>query len=389
MAMASHPVMEQQQLPNNNAKTPVKANPLMMVIGVILTLGLGFLLMWLGWFNECCGLGYLLVAVVALYIPKMFGLTKTQYLVVFGVVFFVFITAIGAFVISKPMFEKDSDYASYNDGGFSNLNIVVDTNGDLDVTVTFSGTADTIKFDLDQVQLVSYQMIRKTTSDEYKYTMTSAGSGVYTVHISKDRVPANFVYQYRFEKVTGEQTDVTKSSYYLGVTNDSEITKFCLIYNAYTAGIIIVLFYLMMILTAVSRRNLEKTRARMEAEGRLYPQGYGRCKECGSIVLPGETCCRKCGAYIDVPDELRHKKVDMVQCSECGAEIPEDATVCPKCGAKFDEDEEIVYVDSESDEKMQCSDCGSVIPADATVCPKCGAKFDEDDGTADTEEKKD
>ena len=135
------------------------------------------------------------------------------------------------------------------------------------------------------------------------------------------------------------------------MASDSDIQKFCIIYNGYTCGIIILLFFLMMVLTAWSRKNLEKTRARMEAEGRLYPQGYGRCKECGSIILPGETCCRKCGAYIDVPDELRHKKVDMVECSECGAEIPEDAKVCPKCGAVFDEEEEIVYVEAEKKEE--------------------------------------
>ncbi len=55
--------------------------------------------------------------------------------------------------------------------------------------------------------------------------------------------------------------------------------------------------------------------------------------------------CRKCGAYIDVPDELRHKKDDYFQCSECGAEVPGDSTVCPKCGAKFDEDDETVIVE--------------------------------------------
>ena len=347
--------MEQQQMPPTDAQTPVKANPLMMIIGGVLAIGIGILLMWFGVFNECCGLGYLLVACVALYIPKMFGLTKTQFLVIFGVVFFLIVTAVGALAFSKPMFENDSDYQSYNDGGFSNLTITTAADGGLDISVSFSGTADTLKFDLDQVQFVTYKMIRKTNSDEYKYqlTETSAGSGIWTAHIDKSKVPSNFVYQYRFEKTTGEQTDITKSSYYLGMTNDSELNRFCLVYNAYTGGMITVLFFLMLILTAISRKNLEKTRARMEAEGRLYPQGYGRCKECGSIVLPGETCCRKCGAYIDVPDELRHKKVDMVECSECGAEIPEDATVCPKCGATFDEEEEIVYVEDKNDEKKE------------------------------------
>ena len=71
--------MEQQQIPESNAQKFMKS-PAGMVVGVVLALGLGILLLYLGIFNQCCGLGYLLVAVVALYIPKMFGMTKTQQL---------------------------------------------------------------------------------------------------------------------------------------------------------------------------------------------------------------------------------------------------------------------------------------------------------------------
>ncbi|MCL2143158.1 MAG: hypothetical protein FWH44_02740, partial [Methanomassiliicoccaceae archaeon] len=89
----------------------------------------------------------------------------------------------------------------------------------------------------------------------------------------------------------------------------------------YLVGIILNLvlsFVLLVVLVWWMRRNLERTRARLEAEGRLYPQGYGRCKRCGSLVLPGEVCCRKCGEYIDVPEEMRVKKVNYFECSECG-----------------------------------------------------------------------
>ena len=335
--------MEQQQIPESNAQKFMRS-PAGMVVGVVLALGLGILLLYLGIFNQCCGLGYLLVAVVALYIPKMFGMTKTQYLAVFGVVFFLVTAAVGAFAVSKPMFENSNDYASFDDKGFSNVKI-----DGTDITVTYTGT-ETITEPavyVYQIKNVTYQMISKTADDVSRHalTETSPGSNTYTTHVGE--IPSTFVYQLKFEYKVGEDTKTTSTVYYTGVASDSDIQKFCLIYNAYTCGIIILLFFLMMVLTAWSRKNLEKARARMEAEGRLYPQGYGRCKECGSIVLPGETCCRKCGAYIDVPDELRHRKVDMVECSECGAEIPEDAKVCPKCGATFDEEEEVVYVDAE------------------------------------------
>ena len=96
-------------------------------------------------------------------------------------------------------------------------------------------------------------------------------------------------------------------------------------------------FLLISMLAWYMRRNLERVRARLEAEGRLYPPGYGRCKRCGTVVLPGEICCRRCGEYIDVPEELRVKKVDYFECSECGREVPEDAGVCPYCGETFEE----------------------------------------------------
>ena len=342
--------MEQQQIPASEEKN-VKTSVPKMIIGAAIALGLGILLMYLGLFNQCCGLGYLLVACVALYIPKMFGMTKMQYLIVFGVLFFLVTTAVGAFAVSKPMFENGSNVEDFNDSDFSNVSITLVGEG-ADVSVTYSGaTAGTIKVDFYQVQLVTYQMISKTSSDDYKYTMTETSPGTYTANIPS--VPSGFVYQFAFENTVGETTTTSDSVYYMGAINDSELQKFCLLYNAYNCGIIAVLFFLMLILTTISRKNLEKTRARMEAEGRLYPQGYGRCKECGSIVLPGETCCRKCGAYIDVPDELRHRKVDMVECSECGAEIPEDAKVCPKCGAVFDEEEEVVYVEKKDEDKKE------------------------------------
>jgi RNA polymerase subunit RPABC4/transcription elongation factor Spt4 len=99
-------------------------------------------------------------------------------------------------------------------------------------------------------------------------------------------------------------------------------------------------FLLIALINIQMRKNLERTRERLEKEGRLYPPGYGRCKRCGSVVLPGEVCCRRCGEYIDVPEEMRVKKVNYFECSECGREVPEDAGVCPYCGDVFDDDDD-------------------------------------------------
>jgi RNA polymerase subunit RPABC4/transcription elongation factor Spt4 len=117
--------------------------------------------------------------------------------------------------------------------------------------------------------------------------------------------------------------------------------------DADTFGVIMAIFFslvlpfiILCVLVWWMRRNLERVRAKMEAEGRLYPQGYGRCKRCGALVLPGEVMCRKCGEYVDVPEEMRVKKVNYFECSECGREVPEDAGVCPYCGEAFDDPKE-------------------------------------------------
>ena len=98
-------------------------------------------------------------------------------------------------------------------------------------------------------------------------------------------------------------------------------------------------FLLLSMITWWMRKNIERTRARMEAEGRLYPPGYGRCRRCSSVVLPGEIICKRCGEYVDVPEEMRVKKVNCFECSECGREVPKDAGVCPYCGEAFEEDD--------------------------------------------------
>jgi len=109
----------------------------------------------------------------------------------------------------------------------------------------------------------------------------------------------------------------------------------------YITGVVIALpFMLLCVMIWWMRKNLEKTRERLEKEGRLYPPGYGRCKRCGTIVLPGEAACRKCGEYVDVPEEMRVKKVNYFECSECGREVPGDAGVCPYCGESFDDEAE-------------------------------------------------
>ncbi|MCL2607233.1 MAG: hypothetical protein FWD92_01570 [Methanomassiliicoccaceae archaeon] len=114
--------------------------------------------------------------------------------------------------------------------------------------------------------------------------------------------------------------------------------------------VLVLPFILISLIVWWMRRNLERMRERLEKEGRLYPQGYGRCKRCGTMVLPGETCCRRCGEYIDVPEEMRVKKANYFECSECSREVPEDAGVCPYCGEAFEGDVEVHLLKENSDD---------------------------------------
>ncbi len=158
-------------------------------------------------------------------------------------------------------------------------------------------------------------------------------------------------------------------------------TSYTLTGAAYVCAYIALFFFIILGLTTIMRRRLQHTRAKMEAAGRLYPQGYGRCTLCGAIVLPGEGNCRKCGAYIDRPESMKPRKKDYLTCSVCGAEITEDMTECPKCGAKFDGEESVVtHVDGSQEtsvEMMVCPVCNKHIPATSERCTYCGKKFDE------------
>ncbi len=162
--------------------------------------------------------------------------------------------------------------------------------------------------------------------------------------------------------------------------SSGDLYVLCLYGSAYTTILIAILFLIIMLLASTMRGSASRSRDRMEAEGRLYPQGYGRCKQCDAVVLPGEVVCRKCGAYIDVPEEMKPKKKDFVTCSECGAEVPADATSCPRCGTVFDEPEEVEVthadgtVDATAD-RVPCPHCGEMIPANSSWCPKCGVKI--------------
>ncbi len=315
-------------------------------IGIILALALCILMFYFGLFASLCGMGILLIGIVLFIIPKIFGLKSLKAMIAVGVVFFLVATAIGGLAVSKSAIDANDNYSEYNDGGFSNVDFTDNGNGTVTVTVDHATSDKTILLRYGETTFICYGIYNFKGTEITMTETDTAGTYSATVNMSSGKL-----YAYNFGEKVGEgDASKTVSKFYSGLINDSQLTYMTLYGNAYYVGLASIMYLMIVLITTWMRKNLEKTRARMEAEGRLYPQGYGRCKECGSIVLPGETCCRKCGAYIDVPDDMRAKKVEMVECSECGAEVPADAKVCPKCGANFDEGEEVVIVDENGHE---------------------------------------
>jgi len=223
----------------------------------------------------------------------------------------------------------------------------------------------------------------KYSSDKPGATVDPSNANPTTYNVVNGmNVTASFIENGEHQPITKNveiNGDTSTNWVFLTGAHDGSTTSLSLFGCAYSTLMIMIVFFLIMILSFFMRGRMEKTRERMEKEGRLYPQGYGKCDNCGAVVLPGEVKCRKCGAYIDRPDEMKPKKKDFFECSECGAEVPGDATTCPKCGAKFDEDEfEVTHADGTvetTNEIIQCHECGEFAPANATFCAKCGAKF--------------
>jgi len=322
-------------------------------------------------------MGFLLVAVILYMIPHIAGVTSPKIKAVVGVVFIIVLLLVGTFcyngsVINKEMVSTAVDPSIelmyYEDG----IITVVSSNPDLDLDVLTAPVSEmcfgqATNYDRSQIKIID--MVYE--------------DGIYTA----SPIIIEDCYQL-IEVALDMNGDDTKFTYYYMIylnNNVSNITEL----SFYGAGVLMAMiggvYFIMLIFSELMRRSARKTRDKMEKDGRLYPQGYSKCKECGTMVLPGEITCRKCGAPIEVPDDVKvlHKK-DFFECSECGTEVPMDAKVCPKCGAKFDEDTEteIQHADGTvdvSNETFECSECGKTVPANAKRCPYCGAEFDEDD----------
>ena len=324
-------------------------------IGIVLGILGGALLFYIGVYNMFCGLGMVIIAALAFIIVKWFNGQTLKRMVVYGVVFFLGVTAIGAFAVSAPLIDGNTSFDGYDSEGFSDVTITyADDTTISSISVKYTGTLESgqsVVFHMGRLSYICYKgygIYTKSDADSNAgkdIVLTDSGSGIYTSGHVSVKMDNNTIYGYYFKVMNGDDTNRTSGPVFHKVNvSAADEYKFAMIWNAYYAVMILGLYLIIVFFSYRARKKLNTVRDQMESEGRLYPKGYGKCKQCGTVVLPGETNCRKCGAAIDVPEEYQKKQVDYFECSECGAHIPADSVFCPKCGAKFDEEDETVVV---------------------------------------------
>lgn len=372
------------------------------ILGIVVALVISVALYVMGFGTQC--FGFFIAAVVLYMIPHLLGVTSVSVKAVVGVLFIVVALLIGTFAYSGTIatwedasnFEGDRIYdigTVENDDGYTlEFTVAPEDLSSWEVRISYS-PIESFAFGQaiaahSQAQM-NEDLITLSPSDLTMHQLDTDNDGTAdkTVYTGSVDVPTEGylmnIAAVALVDTSGEARAVASSTFLVNLGADSgTITGMCASGAGYTIAFAAAIFFILLIFSALMRRSLEKTRTKMEAQGRLYPQGYGRCKECGAMVLPGEVTCRKCGAYIDVPDEMRAHKKDFFECSECGAEVPSDAKVCPKCGARFDSEEtEVRHADGTvevSTGTKTCPDCGAEVPDNVDFCPKCGRKFERD-----------
>lgn len=350
------------------------------ILALVAAFAFALILTVFGFGASCMCFGMLIIAIVLCMLPRLMGVDNLKLMTVFGVVFALIVIVIGGAVTGPDTITSNDGNPSGNDY-FTDIEYTYDENG---VTVTATLLNDIgdnkVRFNYGTVSGVGFGLVY---ADYTHIDLTATGTSV-TGYVELDPNSIYIGYLDLLTQDDGKVADNTGTfrTFLTGVYT-GDISSVCWYGAAINTIYIMIMFFVVLFASSFMRSRMEKTREKMEQDGRLYPQGYGRCESCGTIVLPGEVNCRKCGAYIDRPEEMKPQKKDFFECSDCGAEVPANASECPKCGVKFDEDEfEVTHADGTTEttkEAFECSECGSLVPAAAAFCPKCGAKFDENE----------
>ncbi|MDR0309734.1 MAG: zinc ribbon domain-containing protein [Candidatus Methanoplasma sp.] len=357
---------------------------LRQLLGVIVAFAFALLLTLLGFGASCSCFGMLIIAVILFMLPRMMGVENIKLMSLVGAVFAASAVLIGGMVLAPSFVETNVGSPSDNDF-FTYVEYEYTDNG-ITITATLVKDAEymdgkEVYFRYGEVVGVGFGTMVNGVLDKKTLMTVTGGTVSGSVSFERDKLYTGGLILME-KNDSGDEVMVGGSNTALKFfteSYDGSIVKLCLYGCLIGILYIILIFFMIMIFSNLMRTRMEKARERMEKEGRLYPQGHGRCGECGSVVLPGEVNCRKCGAYIDRPDEMKPQKKDFFDCTECNAEVSADAKVCPKCGAVFDEEEtEVTHADGtveRSKDVIICKECNGEVPAASAFCVRCGAKI--------------
>ncbi len=344
------------------------------ILGLLLGFVVAFALLITGYYQLFSCMAVLIVPALLYLIPHAFNVKDIRVMLIHGVVFTIVALLVGGLYAAPTHIDDHSDFKA-NDS-FTNCN-VIETSTGYEITVTFD-TGQTPIAELFIINKVGFSTVNGP-KDPTVLTGTLSGNEMKYIIPLDDQL---YVIQFSMIDSNNNRTDQTVF-FLTAFTSESNKTSAVWMGSANDLGIYMLLYFMILFLTYAMRSSAKKTHKRMVEQGRLYPEGYGRCTECNAIVLPGEVACRKCGKYVDVPDEMKPKKKDFFTCSDCGAEIPEDAGKCPKCGVEFDGVEiEVEHADGTievTDTTFECPICGSDVSAVAEFCPKCGKEFESEE----------
>ncbi len=329
-------------------------------------------------------LAMIVVATLLYMIPHLVKVKNLKVMVMHGAVFALVALLAGSLYTSPSYVDSHSDFQESGDFTDATYNVTSDSYT-FDVTYTDTDPVHKPVAVVSQIDMVGFSSVygvkgSERTLDPVSYDQTT-GTATFDVQVG-DGLYIIYFYMADTSNSDAKVSDSQSVTFFLqDLTSSSAKNSIYWIGTGYYLGLCMLLYFMILFLTYGMRSSAEKTRDRMVKQGRLYPPGYGRCKQCDSVVLPGEIKCRKCGAYIDVPAEIKPAKKDFFICSDCGAEVPDDAEKCPKCGASFDDDVEVEVQHADgtveiAESTFDCPECGKEVPNASEFCPKCGKKFD-------------
>lgn len=283
------------------------------ILMMLVSLLVGIALLNIGGWGRSM-VGWLIIGVIVYFLPHLVGATipvKASWMFVFALI----MVLIGGTVIGPAYVEESSINNPDGSDAFTDIQYDYGEDGTITLTTESDWTLEEGQHMFLVYTDVPYVSFRSSywPNELQRIDLTPESGNTYTATISVDTEKLWFIFltvatvdeNGNIEIVQGTATDAVLSGdcYTGSMQIYVKGAALCMLYIG-------VIYFAILVFSALLRRMLGNKRKDLEDSGRLYPQGYGRCDNCGTVVLPGEVKCRKCGTYIDRPDSMRPRKKD-------------------------------------------------------------------------------